>query len=304
MTQQVPYILVVAAMLLLAGCASSTPGTPATPTTERATSSTDAAAPRLADTGTVAFYISDEENAIGDFAHLNVTVTSVGFERAAGNGSDGGWVERDVANVTVDLTELQGERATLVDAYELPNGTYQKVFVHVSEVNGALESGENVRVKLPSEKLQLQKGFTVGSGEEVAFVFDITVHRAGNSGKYILTPVVGESGTDVPIESTDGDRTPDDQNGDDAGARSLQATFAGTVSPGENATLVVTRNGSPVENASVALDGTVVGTTDASGELTVAVLDAEALTVTVTVGDDEVELEREFAEDTATTTEA
>ncbi len=150
--------------------------------------------------GTVSFYISDEKNAIGDFRHLNVTISRVGFERTGGE--SGGWVEFSAGNTTLDLTTLQGENATLVNAYRLPNATYGKVFVHVSEVNATLENGEHVRVKLPSEKLQLNDNFTVTDGSEVNFVFDITVVKAGNSGKYVLKPVISESGTTVPIEPT------------------------------------------------------------------------------------------------------
>ena len=299
-------VLVLSGMVLLAGCAGGTSGSSASPSSRSpAGPANGASTPGATDTGTVAFYVSDEENDVGDFTHLNVTVSRVGFERAGGNGS-GGWVEREVDDVTVDLTELQGEKAALVDAYELPNGTYQKVFVHVSAANGTLATGEDVRVKLPSEKLQLAKPFTVGGGSEVAFVFDITVHEAGNSGKYVLQPVVGESGTDVPIEPTDDGRNDGDERDDGASgdSDSLEATFRGPVSAGENATLSVTRDGDPVEGAVVSVDGEAVGRTDADGESTIAVPDAETLSVTVEVGDDEVEIEREIAGRTPSEPEA
>jgi hypothetical protein len=59
-------------------------------------------------------------------------------------------------------------------------------------------------VKLPSGKLQVTTPFTIGPDTSVDFVFDITVKKAGNSRKYVLRPVVSESGTDVPIDA-DGD---------------------------------------------------------------------------------------------------
>lgn len=126
-----------------------------------------------------------------------------------------GWVEFDIESQTIDLTELQGEKATLIDSYELPEGSYTKVFLYVSEVNGTLKNGEQVNVKLPSSKLHLNKQFEVGDGGDVDFVFDITVHKAGKSGKYILTPVVGESGTDVSMEKVDKQGNPVDDEDED-----------------------------------------------------------------------------------------
>ena len=149
-----------------------------------------------------------------------MTVTRVGFERAAADG--GGWINREIGNATVDLTALQGANATLVDEFDIPNGTYGKVFVHISEVNATLQNGERIRVKLPSEKLQIQKEFTVGNDSQVRFVFDIAVHEAGNSGKYVLKPVISESGTDVPIEPTGNQNRHED----------LELQFVGKDSPG------------------------------------------------------------------------
>lgn len=295
MTRHVLRVLFVAGLVLLAGCAGGLSGGTDSSPTDAGQDSPATAAPT--DGGTVAFYISDEKNAIGDFRHLNVTVTSVGFQR--GGNESGGWVEHDVDNATVDLTDLQGENATLVDEYRLQNGTYNKVFVHVGEVNATLQDGEHVRVKLPSEKLQLNKGFTVENGSQVEFVFDITVHEAGKSGKYILKPVVGESGTEVPIESVDDEAEGEEESEEapDDEADDLNASFVGNVSQGENATLSVTRNGTAVENATVLVNGETVGTTDVDGELAFAVPDTETARVTVRADDQEVELEREFESD-------
>ncbi|MBX0294631.1 DUF4382 domain-containing protein [Haloarcula nitratireducens] len=197
-------VLLIVGALLLAGCAGGISDSPGSPTASADRSGTSGTTTTTTATtgGTVAFYVSDEKNAIGDFRHLNVTVSRVGFERTGTGEESGGWVEFSAGNTTLDLTTLQGENATLVDAYRLPNATYGKVFVYVSEVNATLEDGERVRVKLPSEKLQLNDEFTVRDGTEVNFVFDISVVKAGNSGKYVLKPVISESGTTVPINPT------------------------------------------------------------------------------------------------------
>lgn len=213
--------VLMASMLVLAGCSGvdTGPGESGDPSDGV---SGDA-------TGTISFYISDQQNAIDDFEHLNVTVTMVGFHRAdEGDGNEtevtetnatedgneteagddeerAGWVEYEVNATTVDLTELQGENATLIEQFEVPNGTYDKVFVHVSDVNGTLKNGERTDVKLPSSKLQLNKRFTVGDGESVEFVYDITVIKRGKSGSYLIKPVASESGTDQDIREVDDD---------------------------------------------------------------------------------------------------
>ncbi|QCJ46947.1 MULTISPECIES: DUF4382 domain-containing protein [Haloprofundus] len=194
--------------------------------------------------GTVRFYVSDERNAIGDFAHLNVTITKVGLkpttrdetnatETANGtaNGTateaddsapEEGWREFDVDERTVDLTRLQGANSTSLGELNVSGGSYGSVFIYVSSVNGTLENGEEVRVKLPSDKLQLHKGFTLGNGEAVDFVFDVSVFEAGKSGKYILKPVIDQSGTGEEVEIVDVDAEDDEptDRGSDASGKS------------------------------------------------------------------------------------
>jgi hypothetical protein len=198
---------------------------------------------------------------------------------------DGEWIAREVNGTTVDLTELQGENATMLSRFDLPNGTYTGVRLHVAEVNGTLTSGEDVRVKLPSERLKLKERFAVGDGEEVDFVFDATVFKAGKSGKYILKPVASESGTDVPIREVERD---------DGREGRLGVRFLGSVRPGEAATVKVSRDGEAVSGATVDVgertyrtgsDGTVMF--DVPG-------DAEELEVEIAAGDAEAELTRTF----------
>ncbi|WP_049913409.1 DUF4382 domain-containing protein [Haloferax prahovense] len=379
-------------MVVLAGCAGGTGTLTETQTDGAADATTTASSDGdAARTGTVNFYVSDEQNAIADFEHVNVTIERVTLVRADGDAesesevetedaeseadendtdadaeanasveveleanatanatntsvSTNGSVDADadaeveesadvndtdaaegessvtyeVDNVTVDLTELQGENASLVGEYDVPEGNYTKVFVHVGDVNGTLKTGEQVNVKLPSNKLQLNTDFEVGNGESVDFVFDITAFEAGNSGKYILKPVVSESGTDVPITKVgaekkaeaeaeaeaEGDANAEveaGENGTDDGERAelnaesdLTVSFDGNVSAGENVTVVVTRNGAPVENATVTINDETAGTTDADGELGIAIPDERDVTVVVVDGETESETEFEF----------
>ncbi|NHN60349.1 MULTISPECIES: DUF4382 domain-containing protein [Halorussus] len=331
-----------AVALLLAGCVGGQGGPTASPdsgdaetTTEVETTTTGTessaattdAGPTPAGTGTsgsgesataVNFYLSDEQNAMGDFAHLNVTVSEIGLQRAGG-----GWTTHEVDQRVVDLTRLRGANATRLGTVPVENGTYETVFVHVAEVNGTLTGGEQVRVKLPSRKLQIHRTFAVGANESVDYVFDISVFEAGKSGKYILKPVIGESGTDKEIESVDDERPDgeaekgDAKDGDDderdeknekgeddekaasdesapEHETALNATLVGNVTRGGNATVSVTRNGTGVANATVSVNGAVAGNTGADGNLTLAVPDADELEVEVETENGSAELERTF----------
>ena len=136
-------------------------------------------------------WISDEVNAIEDFDELWVTITQIGVQQG---GESGAWIERELdPPEKVDLTELKGDNATEIWSGQLDDGTYTKVFIYVSIVEGIL-ADEEVNVKLPSGKLHISTPFEVTSGEVTDFVYDITVIEAGKSGKYILQPQVGQSG--------------------------------------------------------------------------------------------------------------
>jgi len=287
--------VLMAVMLVLAGCsgAPGLSGGPSDGTSEEAS--------------TVNFYVSDEENAIDDFEHLNVTITKVGLHRAdASDGADangtaenesddenatemdeerdGEWVTRDVDDVTLDLTELKGENATVLTQLNVSSGTYDKAFIYVGEVNGTLKDGNTTDVKLPSERLHVNGEFTAGANESVDFVYDVTVVKRGKSGRYNIKPVVSESGTDVPIKEVERDE-------DGLGAR-----FAGDVERGRSTTVEVTREGEPVSGATVTVNDETYRT---AGDGTVTFdmpSDAEEVEVEVEHGDGEAELKRTFAE--------
>lgn len=280
-----PLTAVLAAtMLLLAGCTGA-------PLLGGSDESAEQA------TGSIDFYVSDERNAIDEFEHLNVTITEVGLHRAGADGEnatatpanetdaneteDGEWVTRDVNDTTVDLTELQGTNATLLAQFNVSNGTYDKVFIHVSEVEGVLKSGNSTDVKLPSDKLHVNTAFTVEANESVNFVYDVTVVKAGQSGKYVIKPVVSETGTDVPITEVEHEG-------------SLSARFLGSVERGGTATVKVTSDGEPVSGATVRVDGETYRT---AGDGTVAFdvpENTEELEVVVEYQGTTVELKRTF----------
>lgn len=147
--------------------------------------------------------ISDEANAIGDFEQLNVTITSIGVHQG---GESASWTEIKLnPAVTVNLVELQDINATVIWSGQLEDGTYTKVFIYVSEVEGVLSGGDEGEdtIKLPSGKLHILQPFEVTGVEVTEFVYDITVIKAGESGQYILQPQIAESGPDKDFEEVD-----------------------------------------------------------------------------------------------------
>lgn len=118
---------------------------------------------------------------------------------------------------TVDLTQVIDEDAMAVFDGEIAAGDYETVELSVSTVEGIV-GGEEVDVKLPSEKLQITNGFEVTPDEPVSFVFDINVVKRGQKNGYILKPVIsgsGVAGRDVDVNEIDDDDEDDEQEADD-----------------------------------------------------------------------------------------
>lgn len=137
-------------------------------------------------------------------------------DEAEDDEEDRGFTVVDLEGATVDLTRVIEKDATAVFDGEIPAGSYEKVELAVSKVEGVVD-GEAVDVKLPSEKLQITNGFEVTPEEPVSFVFDINVVKRGQNNGYILKPVIsgsGVAGRDVEVNEIDDDEG-DDGDGDD-----------------------------------------------------------------------------------------
>ncbi|MFA9517380.1 DUF4382 domain-containing protein [Halopenitus sp. H-Gu1] len=122
----------------------------------------------------------------------------------------------DLDGATVDLTQVVDGDAMPVFEGELSEGTYQKVELHVSEIEGIVD-GEQVEVMVPSGKLQITKPFEIRAEEATSFVFDINVVKRGNQASYNLNPVISKSGVagkDVEVEEVDPERASDDDGED------------------------------------------------------------------------------------------
>ena len=236
--------------------------------------------------------ISDDVNAIGDFESLVVTITSIGVHKA---GEGGGWLEFPPDTEELDLVPLQEENAEEIWSGDLPEGEYTMVFVYVSAINGTLNNGDSVEVevKLPSQKLHINTHFSIPEDSPVSFVFDLSVVAAGNeqSGiKYILKPVVSESGPDQEFTEV----SPLEEESPEG---NLDLELQGDVAPGETVTLLVTFEDEPVAGAEVEVNGEEIGTTGDNGTISFTIPeDAEELEIEVKLGELEGELELDFSE--------
>ncbi len=317
------YFIVVTILALVAvlaaGCAgvpSPTPTptkpvpapTPA-PTATPVPTPTPAPEPTTGEKGNFKLLISDEVNAIEDFEHLHVTISSIGVHQA---GESGKWqvfdldpeADLDGDNVTgVDLRFLEGEKALEIWSGNLTAGEYDKVFIYVDSVTGVLVGGGTASVKLPSDKLQISKPFTIGDSV-VNFVYDITVVEAGKSGKYILKPQIAQSGSDKPFNLVTAKGKPEKPGKPEGKGKpgkpgdELELQLEGEPGLGMEVTLIVTDGGSPVEGASVTINGKEVEVkTDVDGRLTIVLPDTPGeVKIEATLGNKEGELELELEE--------
>ena len=280
--------LVAAAIVALlavfaAGCAGASSPTPApapTSTIEKAN---------------FQLLISDEVNDIEDFEHLYVSISSIGVHQGGESGTwhlldpgpdpDGDGIDG------IDLRPLTGPNALVIWSGNIAAGDYDKVFIYVSDVKGVpvdAGEGETAEVKLPSNKLHISKPFTISSDSAVNFVYDITVVKAGESGKYILKPQIAESGADQGFN----DLTPQGQP-----EAELQLQLEGNPGPGAEVSLAVTAEGAPVDGATVTVNGEEAGNTGADGRLTLVLPDiAGKVKIQATLEDKSGELELELEE--------
>jgi hypothetical protein len=141
--------------------------------------------------GNFSFLIGDEPNSIGDFQHLNVTISGVTL-RAEGSGE---WLEFTPEIETVDLTQLQGGQFQEVWRGHVPAGQYSRVHIYVSEAKGKLEAtGQIIDLMVPGGMVHVPIPFEVTVDRVTIYMFDITVVATGDAGKYMLKLQFNESG--------------------------------------------------------------------------------------------------------------
>lgn len=135
--------------------------------------------------------VSDRPSSIDSFDSLEVT-----FSQARIHRQNDSFKTLDISGKTADLTRLKGAKAKSLVNTSLETGNYSKIELYASDVDGVVD-GSEVEVKIPSEKLQITKPFTVKPNTTTSFVFDIQVVLRGNQRNnqgYILKPVISQSG--------------------------------------------------------------------------------------------------------------
>lgn len=120
---------------------------------------------------------------------------------------DGQWIDLPVEPMTVDLLELTNGVDTLLASAELEPGSYKELRLILGDENTVTVDSVTHDLKVPSGqqsgyKIKLKTELEEGDDIEVVVDFDAgrSVHKAGNSGKYILKPVLKafvEDGDDV-----------------------------------------------------------------------------------------------------------
>jgi len=140
----------------------------------------------------------------GDYDAVNVDIQEI---RVNYSGGDEGWQTLDMQNPGVyDLLELTNGASLLLADEELPAGTIQQIRLVLGENNTLVIDDEEVELTTPSAqqsglKLNIDAELIGGITYELLldFLVEESIVMAGNSGMYILKPVmrataVAESG--------------------------------------------------------------------------------------------------------------
>lgn len=168
-------------------------------------------------------------DAPGDYQEVNIDVQGLRIHFTPSSSDtvspdtmkDGKWIDLPVEPMQVNLLELQNGVDTLLASAELDPGTYRELRLILGHDNSVMVDSMIHDLKVPSGQ---QSGYKIKfktdleEGEELDVVIDFdaarSVHKAGNSGKYILKPVLKAF-----VESSD--------SGDDV----VTGSIAGTIEP-------------------------------------------------------------------------
>jgi len=229
---------VVAAVCLLAlsatACAGQEPASSPAPTPAPAPVPTPTPTPPAGEEANFKFLMSDDVNAIEDFEHVYITVSQIGVHSS---GESGKWNEFTPDISEVDLKPLTGENALEIWSGNLTAGEYNKVFIYVSAITATLTGdlgGKEANIKLPGEKLQISKPFVISEDAVTSFVYDVTVIKAGQGGRYILKPQIAQSGADQKFKEVKGGK-PEEQEVEGTETEEEEDEIEGTEAEGEEA---------------------------------------------------------------------
>jgi hypothetical protein len=116
----------------------------------------------------------------------------------ATDAENSGWVTLDNINAGVyDLTKLTNGVDTLLGENEIPSGKISQIRLVLGEMNSVVDGEDSVGMQTPSAqqsglKLNVNATLEPGLTYEILLDFDAasSVVKAGNSGKYLLKPVI------------------------------------------------------------------------------------------------------------------
>jgi len=138
-------------------------------------------------------------DAPGDYEEVNIEIIDVLYNSTE---DEGGWTSitpEDFSPIIVDLTELVAGNELLLSDVIIPSGMLQQIRLVLGENNTLLVEGEEGQTDLdtPSAQqsgLKLKINTELEPGYSYTFILDWDVQKsivkAGNSGKYILKPVI------------------------------------------------------------------------------------------------------------------
>lgn len=143
-------------------------------------------------------------DAPGDYQQVNIDVqglqihyTPAGSDTADTVSSEGQWIDLPVEPMNINLLELTNGVDTLLAEADLEPGHYKELRLILGADNTVMVDSMIQDLKVPSGQ---QSGYKIKfetelqAGEEIDVVIDFdagrSVHKAGNSGKHILKPVL------------------------------------------------------------------------------------------------------------------
>ena len=220
---------VICLLTLFMGCSGgggSSTGTTATTGTTGTIGTTGTTA-GSGGTGTLALSLTDAPSV--DFQAVYVTIERVEVHLGGNEASQNNWQAitppefgvTGFVKKTYNLLELTNGILEELGMTELPAGFYTQMRLYIGtepdkglnisedpheHANYVIERGSTAQIplKVPSGTqtgIKLVRGFTVGENQLTELILDFdaakSVHRAGNSGKYILKPTIKVLGTEV-----------------------------------------------------------------------------------------------------------
>jgi len=135
----------------------------------------------------------------GDYEEVNVEIVDVLYNNTEDEGSWTSITPDDFTPIIVDLTELIAGNDLLLADVIVPSGMIKQIRLVLGDNNTLVIEGETdpIHLDTPSAQqsgLKLKLNTELESGYSYTFILDWDVERsivkAGNSGKYILKPVI------------------------------------------------------------------------------------------------------------------